>query len=103
MSAESSHTAVDAWYDLYTTAVADLDFLEQLIAPSIQRFQVAGYQSAIVTEKKHNDYYLHVFAIQNTAAAPAVAVSEKAREISDHHQLSHVTESAHEPNQVSFF
>lgn len=102
MSTQNSHTAVDEWYDLYTTAVADPDFLEQLIAPSIQRFQAAGYQSAIVTEKKHGDYYLHVFAIQNTATAPA-AVSEKAREIGDQHQLSRVTESAHEPNEVSFF
>lgn len=105
MSATYRLEAVDAWYDLYITTLSDPDVLDALIAPSLKRFQAAGYRSAIVTEKKHGDYYLHIFAIHNhaTATAPPTAVSEKAREITDQHQLSHVTESAHEPNQVSFF
>lgn len=103
MNSVSSHQAVDPWYDLYTTGIADPNFLETLIAPSIERFKTSGYGSAIVTEKKQGDYHLHVFAIQNTHQNTPDAVSSKAPKIADHHQISQVPESDHEPIQVSFF
>lgn len=103
MNSASSHQAVDPWYDLYTTGIADPNFLETLIAPSIERFKTSGYRSAIVTEKKQGDYHLHVFAIQETSNKASESVSTNARKIIDNHHISQLTESEHEPIRISFF
>lgn len=107
MSAETDGLpqAIDPWYDLYTTVLKDPDLLDQLIQPSVERFREAGYQSAIVSEKQNGLYVLHVIAVvskQQQDQAPQI-VSDKAREFADQHQFKTLTESEHEPNQVSFF
>ncbi len=96
---------IDPWYDLYITEIKDPESLDLLIQPSVERFLDAGYQTAIVSEKLDGFYHFHVIAVVSNAkqGASAQIVSQKAREIADHHQIKNLSAAEHEPNQVSFF